>query len=489
MKRILFITKNIRNQRYGILCLAAYLKTKGHSLDYVHATCDKDVIKVLDKIKEFKPDYLAVTAMSGEIKYLLYVIAEVKKHYPYLYIVLGGPHATFSPEIIGHSLIDAVCRGEGEESFSEFLEKHPSGDYYSVRNFSFKKNGRIIHNSLRPLVDINNLPFPDFDFMPRQVSEMIVLFMSRNCIFSCSYCFNKEYREMYAACGHATTYSFYSVDRAIEQLRFLKNKYAEQFKYFYFNDDVFPTETSWLTKFSERYSEEIGIPFHIGLNPTLIKDDKIKLLKKAGCFSMNLAIESGNPRIREIMNRPKMQNENLIKACQALKNQRIHICTQNITMSPTETVEEAKQTLELNIACKVNNGVIGKFQPYPGTRMTQFAIEKGLLDPENILDRLPENFHWESLIKFNKNDAIKMDNLVHLFSFTVMYPFMKPIVYFVIKYRWDHMFHHIDNQFWMTHTHRSMDSIYKRNRLKNLFLHLLFVKRLILPRKKSSFIY
>ena len=489
MKRVLFLTKNIRDQRYGLLCLAAYLKKKGHSVAYVRASADEDCDEVVKKIETYKPDYLAVTAMSGEIKYLLCVLAEVKNRYKHLFVVLGGPHATFSPEIIESSLIDAVCRGEGEEAFAEFLEKHPHGDYQSVRNFSFKNKGDVIHNPLRPLIDINSLPFPDFDFVPRQVSEKIVLFLSRNCIFSCAYCFNEQYRQMYKESGCSSTYSHFSVTRALEQLEFLKNKYAGQFKYFYFQDDIFPTDGIWLKEFSKQYAQKICIPFHVGLNPALIKDTTITFLKDAGCFSVNLAIESGSLRVRTIMNRPKLDNSDLIRACKIVKKNRIYIITQNITMSPTETIEDAKQTLELNIACKVDNASVGKFQPYPGTRMTQFAIDKGLVTSEEILNKLPENYHWESLLTFDKKEALQMDNLLHLFSLTIKYPFLKFVVYRIIHYKWDRFFHHIDNQYWMTHTHRSFDSIYKRNLLRNFYFHVLFIKRLIFPIKKSNFVY
>lgn len=489
MKRVLFLTKNIRDQRYGLLCLAAYLKMKGHSVAYVHANNDADIQGVIDKIREFKPDYLAVTAMSGEITSLFSILEKVKKQYPDLYVVLGGAHATFNESAIAHPLIDALCRGEGEEAFSEFLEKHPSGDYFSVRNFSFKKNGSIIHNPLRPLLDINTLPFPDFDFIPRQVGEKIVLFLSRNCIFSCTYCYNERYRQLYKQCGEHSTYSYLSVDKAIGQLQFIKDKYAGTFKYFYFQDDIFPTELSWLGEFSRRYAQVIAIPFHAGINPILIKEDVIVLLKQAGCFSVNLAIESGSPRIREIMNRPRMTNEELIERCRIVRKHHIYINAQNVIMSPTETIEEAKQTLALNLACKVDSGVVTKFQPYPGTALTEFAIERGYLDPEHIIERLPENLHWESLLTFEEKEARQMDNLLHLFSFTIKYPFMKRIVYGVIKFKWDRLSHHIDDQCWMTHTHRSLDSIYHRTRLGDLLVHLLFLKRLIFPAKKSNFVY
>jgi len=492
-KRILFLIKNIRSQRYGTLCLSAYLKQEGHVVDYVHALGENKLQDIFNRMEEFKPDYLAITAMSGEIKFFLKILKHIKASLPNLYVVLGGAHATFSPDIIENPLIDAVCRGEGEEAFTEFLEKHPNKDYLSVRNFSFKNGNKIIHNPLRSLVDINKLPTPDFDFIKRQVGETIVLFVSRNCIFNCAYCFNKKYRQMYKDAGHGNTYRHMTLDKTFEDLKNIKDKYAGQFKFFYFLDDVFPTNLKWLTAFSERYPKEIGIPFHVGINPALIKETTIKLLKKAGCFSVNLAIESGSKRIRKIMNRPNMSNEQIIEACHILKKYKIYINTQNIIMSPTETIGEAKQTLELNIACKIDNGVVGKFQPYPGTEMARFTIEKGLVDEKNLLDRLPEDYHWESLLKFDKKQAIQMDNLLHLFSFTIKYPFMKRVVYKVIKYEWDWLFHRIDNQFWMTHTHRSMESVYNRytlvGSLQSGLRHLLFIKRLFFPKKKSDFVY
>ena len=105
-----------------------------------------------------------------------------------------------------------------------------------------------------------------------------------------------------------------TVDRILNELKWLKENKKGQFKYIYFQDDIFPTQKEWLSEFSKRYPKEIGMPFHVGLNPALVKKSAIASLKKAGCFSMNLAIESGSPRIRKIMNRPKMKNADLRKS-------------------------------------------------------------------------------------------------------------------------------------------------------------------------------
>ena len=507
MSRILFLTKNIRDQRYGLLALAAYLKERGHTLDYIKVSDNTDVAllgseagvgdlgpantasNVLAKIEEFKPDYLGVTAMTGEMRFLITVLEEVKSVFPELYVVLGGPHATFCAETaVKHHCVDAICRGEGEEAFAEFLEKHPHGEFGSVKNFGFVHDGEIVINPLRPLAEMNDLPIPDYDFIPRTVMEKFVVFASRNCPYACTYCFNREYRRLYKEIGQVKVYNTMSVDRFMSELKYLADNY--EFEYFYFQDDVFPIAREWLDEFSERYPVEIGKPFHVGLNPVMIREDVVVKLKKAGLRSLNMAIESGSPRVRrEIMDRPPATNEEIIEVSQLLKKHGNYINTQNIIMSPTETLEEAKQTLELNIACGVDNAVIGKFQPYPGTRMGKYAEELGLVDSETILEKLPENYHWESILDFPEEIAIQMDNLVHMFSFTVRYPFMKPIVYKLLPYRWDWLFHRIDDQFWMTQTHRTMQSVLRRKWWTELKITSLFLWRMLFPAKKQPFNY
>ena len=105
-KRVLFIIKNERNQRYGILCLSAFLKKKDHVLDYVYANNnDSDLPKILAKIKNFKPDYVAISAMSGEIIFFLSLLKKIKAIYPEQYVIMGGPHTTYDKTIIENPLI------------------------------------------------------------------------------------------------------------------------------------------------------------------------------------------------------------------------------------------------------------------------------------------------------------------------------------------------------------------------------------------------
>ena len=223
----MFLIKSERNQRYGILSLAAYLKDRQHILDYAFINHEEELPVVLDKIKSFQPTYIAISAMSGEVIFYLSILKKIKEIYPDQYVIMGGPHPTYDQSIIKNDMIDAICSGEGEEAFAEFLDKHPDGDFMSIKNFSFKKgDGKVLSNSLRPLVDINTLPIPDYDFFPRQSGDKIAIFASRNCVYRCTYCFNRDYAKNYKDVGVKQIYSVMEVDKFLNMLKHLKNKYV-----------------------------------------------------------------------------------------------------------------------------------------------------------------------------------------------------------------------------------------------------------------------
>ena len=80
-------------------------------------------------------------------------------------IVLGGMHPTLKPEEC-LEYVDYICILEGEEPALELvkrLEKKKRTD--NIPNIWIKKNGKIIKNKLRPLIeDLDSSPFPCFDF-------------------------------------------------------------------------------------------------------------------------------------------------------------------------------------------------------------------------------------------------------------------------------------------------------------------------------------
>ena len=80
-------------------------------------------------------------------------------------LVCGGIHATIAAEeILETGLFDYVFLGECEDAFPEFVEKmNRDENIEHIRNMGFIANGKVKINPVRPLPDLQNLPFKDYD--------------------------------------------------------------------------------------------------------------------------------------------------------------------------------------------------------------------------------------------------------------------------------------------------------------------------------------
>ena len=116
--KILFIIKDIEYiDPMGIMLLSALAKESGHTTEI----CVLADGKLSEVIESFKPDLAAFSAKTGEHKYYIAANDAVKRIDPNIYTVIGGPHATFFPDIIIKHPFDALCVGEGDDAWPELL--------------------------------------------------------------------------------------------------------------------------------------------------------------------------------------------------------------------------------------------------------------------------------------------------------------------------------------------------------------------------------
>ena len=98
--RVQFLLKNTgMYERLGIMTLSSVLKKKGHDvrLNLTEEAGEKQIIK---RVKDYKPDVLAYSVMTGEHIYHIELNQMVKSHYNNAFSVFGGPHPT--PAIWGN---------------------------------------------------------------------------------------------------------------------------------------------------------------------------------------------------------------------------------------------------------------------------------------------------------------------------------------------------------------------------------------------------
>ena len=90
----------------------------------VRTTPSEPVGVVVDAIHAHCPDVLAATAWLFTHEHLLHVVSRVKALMPHVRVILGGPEFLGDNEqyMSCHPEVDCVLRGEGEESFAQWIE-------------------------------------------------------------------------------------------------------------------------------------------------------------------------------------------------------------------------------------------------------------------------------------------------------------------------------------------------------------------------------
>jgi len=411
--KILFLYEKHPVEPLGIMYLSAVLKK------YKHRT-KLGFIDDLKIVKEFKPNIIAASVMTGSQNKYLGIFRDLKKKFKFLG-VMGGPHPTFFPDVIEEDGLDIIVRGEAEDTFLELVEKlKKKKSIIKIKNLWVKKDGKIYKNEMRPLVeDLDSLPFPDreivyeYEFWRKEPIRHFIA--GRGCPYNCSYCFNEKYSKLYDGKGKRVRWR--SVGNLIKEIKEVIKKYPSSV--IYFQDDTFILNKEWLRDFSDKYKKEVNLPYHCHVRANLVDEEICKLLKDSNCYSVHIAAETGNVELRnKILNR-NMNDGEIYNASKLLRKYGIKFMMQNMIGLPNGNLKKDLETLKMNIKCKPTYAWVSIFQPYPGTELSKMAISGGYCSEED-LKNIGKGFFEFSVMKIeNKNEV---ENLQKLFGLTVEYP-------------------------------------------------------------------
>jgi len=360
-----------------------------------------------NKVNEFKPDLVAITIVEDVFDLAKSLLAAIRSYN--IPTIAGGVFVTFSPEeVLGQEDIDMICLGEGEDALVELAQKLANGeDYSNIRNLWVKKDGGIIKNPLRPLKDLNTLPFIDFDIfeanrlsrpMHGKIRTMLHVELDRGCPFNCTYCEAPALRKKYEECGHKGYHRQKSNQRAIDEIKFLVKKYKPD--YINFNAESFlARDVEDIREFADLY-KEIGLPFWCQSRPETITEEKIKILKEMNCSDLQFGLEVGNEEFRRKVLRRGYPNHKIIEGLKIVEKYKIPYTVNNMIGFPGENRELIFDTIMLNRQINPKTMNCYMVTPYRGTYIYEDGIKKGYLDKDvktmQVLDGA-DNMKWEHI--------------------------------------------------------------------------------------------
>ena len=329
-------------------------------------------------LAEFNPDLVGITARTPMLNSAIkagQLIKEWKKSCP---IVWGGSHPTImSEEIISRPEADFLVYGEGECSLLDLVRAIEGGqkDYSNARGIYYKdSNGGVIKNEPREYIkNLDELPLParhlvfkDDLYVPGAYADLMG---SRGCPFLCTYC---SAQSMW---GRQLRYR--SVADVIKEIKVLKNDYHCEI--IRFIDDNLTLDRQWLEDLCQAIiDEKIDIKWGCLSRVNLIDENILKLMIKAGCYRIDIGVESGSPRILKMMKK-EIKLADVLRADKLFDKYGIDWTAFFITGFPYETTEDLKMTADFMKQINPYRLVLSNFTPYPGTEDYERAEELGVL--------------------------------------------------------------------------------------------------------------
>jgi len=390
--KVHFIYPNVDCFRYpgvhhGLASISSVLGAGGHAVSLHYVVKRPSKRDILGVIEREAPDLIGFSSTTNQIQFVDLWSRWIKEE-SNTPTICGGVHATLMPEeVLAFEGIDMICRGEGEYPMLELAED--SGPF-GIRNLWTKRDGVIVRNELRPLIDpLDDLPWPDYDLFncERILSERgdFALLASRGCPFNCAHCCNHALKEVLGA----RYFRLRSVDNVLAQIELLTSKY--DIGRITFADDTFGLSKEWALEFCERYRDRFSMEFECNARADLVDEELVKNLKAANCTLISLGVESGDERIRkEVLNR-KMSDQQIVNAFDLVHSYGIKTNAFNMIGLPYETRESVQRTIDLNKRLKPDHVTVSFFYPYPQTRLWDVCKNEGFLTVRSATDHVRQS--------------------------------------------------------------------------------------------------
>jgi radical SAM superfamily enzyme YgiQ (UPF0313 family) len=383
----------------GLMYIASYLRKFGnHDVTIIDPKVEPIPYSSITKmIKDFSADFVGISGMTYEAEELHSMAKLIKQSHPDIITVVGGVHASVSPEeLVKDPAIDYVVIGDGEESFCRLIDEINSGNPHpQLPGVGYKVSGKPVINERKiPDAHLDSLPFPAWDLVDLEkyfpkVRQSVIhaherymsIFTSRGCPFQCVYChpvFGKKYRTR-------------SAENVCEEIDILYHKYG--IRELHVADDTFNLDVPRAEKILDYIIDnklDVRISFPNGVRADRLTDRLLEKMKKAGTFMVSYAIETASPRMQKIIKK----NVQLDKVFEIIKKtDKLGMIANGFFMIgfPGETREEIEMTIRYALKSKFHTASFFVVTPNPGTEL--YEMVKGSIEKKPDEGALFHYFH------------------------------------------------------------------------------------------------
>jgi anaerobic magnesium-protoporphyrin IX monomethyl ester cyclase len=395
-KDIWFVMGDYLPPPYGIIQLGAYLEKHVPNIKIEVLDCNAEKVDwkaMEERITSSNPDVVASSSLATCNTYgVVKTLETAKRMTPRALTVTGGQHftATAQDSLERYSEIDAIIRGEGEETLAELVKCVGNQTNFSqVRGLSFKQNGKVFHNPPRPLIEnLEDLPFPGYHLVAENMSKYHFAIMAdekapyaliegtRGCQHECTFC--TQWRHWQGQ------WRVKSAKRIAKEMAFCHQKFGSEF--LWLTDDNFGTgaRPKELAEeiIAQKMPDDVTWFVQARCDDIVRNKDALPRLAKSGLSWVLLGVENSNPATLDQFKKG-ITPEEAKTAVKLLKENGILAHAMLIIGNRKDSHQTIAQLKEFANDLDPDFLMFGILTPFPGTEVYREADQNGWIIDKN----------------------------------------------------------------------------------------------------------
>jgi magnesium-protoporphyrin IX monomethyl ester (oxidative) cyclase len=348
------------------------------------------------RIESERPDLVAISCLfSGQIVDILNICRQVKQVSPDIFTLLGGTHPTFMAREImqNHREVDFILLGESDASFPLLIRAlNGEGDLSRIDGIAFRGNGNeVVNPKTHYIENLDEIPFPALDLLPMEtyyrihkpISSIVLgslpesrrfapMITSRGCPFRCRFCSSTRY--------WGYRYRYRSAANILEEIEERVERYGIG-EIQFLDDNLTVNRARALELFRGMIDRKLPIRWCMpnGVQVSTLDDELLELMRRSGCYEMNLAIESGCQDVLDRIIQKPLKLSSVDGVVRKAKSIGIRLNAFFMIGLPGETPAQIRKTLEYARRSDVDFPILFKTNPLVGSEVHRICVEKGYI--------------------------------------------------------------------------------------------------------------
>lgn len=387
--RILLVNAEYPGSHYDYLSLPV-------GLGYISETLSRNEIehKLFDlalgggyrKLKKFissySPDLIGYSLMSFRYKHNYSILGALKRDFPKIKIVAGGPHiSTFQKNaLLDCQAIDIGVVMEGEKTMVEICGQKLLADIAGI--IYREENGNVIQTRPKDLIDeLDRIPFPRYEkFEINGYPKIIPIVTSRGCPYQCIFCpigsvMGKKFRARSAA-------------NVADELEFW---YRSGFRDFSVADDVFNLVEKRVydicDEIEKRQLSGVRIRCSNGIRADKVDSKLLKRMKEVGFYCLAFGVESASNKVLATIKKGE-RIERIEKSVKEACQLGFWVELFFLIGSPGETWTDVLESIKFVLRYPIYDAQFYNLIPFPNTELYSWIEKEShfIISPEIYLD-------------------------------------------------------------------------------------------------------